>query len=120
MIMADTKKASWKKSRDYIPSAKPGCLAPHYWLDETTSLYDEFGNGFTLLILCEDDLGDISLAQEEASQTHTPLKLLHIPSQSLRDLYNATRVLIRPDQHVAWRGEKWPSTGLLTAVTGRA
>ena len=120
VIMADTKKASWKKSRDYIPSAKPGCLAPHYWLDETTSLYDEFGNGFTLLILCEDDLGDISLAQEEASQTHTPLKLLHIPSQSLRDLYNATRVLIRPDQHVAWRGEKWPSTGLLTAVTGRA
>jgi hypothetical protein len=29
---------------------------------------------------------------------------MHLPSAELRDLYEADMALIRPDQHVAWRG----------------
>ena len=34
----------------YLPSAHPGCLAPHLWLADGSSLYDHFGEGFTLLM----------------------------------------------------------------------
>ena len=34
----------------YVPSAHPGCLAPHLWLKDGSSLYDHFGDGFTLLV----------------------------------------------------------------------
>ena len=37
------------------PRAHPGCLAPHAWLADGSSLYDHFGPGFTLLML--DDAG---------------------------------------------------------------
>ena len=37
----------------YVPSAHPGCLAPHLWLNDGSSLYDHFGEGFTLLITRE-------------------------------------------------------------------
>ena len=33
----------------YVPSAHPGCLAPHAWLADGSSLYDHFGIGLTLL-----------------------------------------------------------------------
>ena len=33
----------------YMPSAHPGCLAPHLWLADGSSLYDHFGDGFTVL-----------------------------------------------------------------------
>jgi hypothetical protein len=36
---------------DYRPSACPGCLAPHAWLADGSSLYDHFGSGFTLLVV---------------------------------------------------------------------
>jgi hypothetical protein len=37
----------------------------------------------------------------------------------LVELYGAPLALIRPDQHVAWRGDAWPAVGLLGLVCGR-
>jgi hypothetical protein len=34
-------------------------------------------------------------------------------------LYEQPLTLIRPDQHVAWRGSTWPANGLFARVTGR-
>ncbi|MBA2288122.1 MAG: hypothetical protein H0W02_21825 [Ktedonobacteraceae bacterium] len=33
-----------------------------------------------------------------------PLELLELRGQTLEDLYGAPLLLVRPDQHVAWRG----------------
>ena len=41
--------ARWERSVDYVPSAIPGCRAPHRWLADGRSLFDRFGAGFTLL-----------------------------------------------------------------------
>lgn len=93
--------------RDYVPSAHPGCLAPHAWLEDGSSLYDHFGQGFTLLAVKE-----LSLEMRKG----VPLKILHQPA--LRNLYQANFTLIRPDQHVAWRGDAWDAQALEVA-TGR-
>ena len=47
----------------YVPSAHPGCLAPHLWLTDGSSLYDHFGPGFTPLITEGDERAADRLAE---------------------------------------------------------
>ncbi len=89
---------------DYRPSAHPGCLAPHVWLDETTSLYDRFGPGFTLLVLADEARSDADAIHGAAEGVGLPLTILDLRDAGLAELYGAPLALIRPDQYVAWRG----------------
>ena len=97
---------------NYTPSAAPGCRAPHIWLEQGTSidkglsLYDHFGDGFCLLKL---DL-TISTAAIEAAANKVglPLTVLAIDNPELNALYERKLALIRPDHHVAWRGDTLP------------
>jgi 2-polyprenyl-6-methoxyphenol hydroxylase-like FAD-dependent oxidoreductase len=103
----------------YLPSAHPGCLAPHLWLSDSTSLYDHFGDGFTLL-LTEGHCREAHEFAAAALETGVPLKLLALPDARLRHRYGARFALIRPDQHVAWRGDALPGDmhDLIATVTG--
>jgi 2-polyprenyl-6-methoxyphenol hydroxylase-like FAD-dependent oxidoreductase len=103
----------------YTPSAHPGCLAPHLWLADGSSLYDHFGEGFTLLV-ADGDLRDAEELAAAAARRNVPLKVLSPSDERLRDRYEARLALIRPDQHVAWRGDKLPTdiTSLIDRMTG--
>ena len=119
VIIDDGAGERWTRSRDYQPCAAPGCLAPHHWLDDDTSLYDLFGKGFTLLALGADER-QLASARDEAAATGTPLEIVERDDVALRDLYAAPLTLIRPDQHVAWRGDSWPvDQNLLRRASGR-
>lgn len=118
IIPGALKVAATSPSHEYHPSAAPGCLAPHKWLDDT-SLYDLFGSGYTLLVMDGQREDDTRRAQAEANQTGVPLTIVVLADPALASLYEATMALIRPDQYVAWRGEHWPADGLLLAVSGR-
>lgn len=93
---------------DYVPSARPGNRAPHYWMADGSSLYDHFGAGFTLLALDDFDAEPILRA---AADSGVPLEVLE-PGEpdrlKLRELYAAQAALIRSDHHVAWRGDRSP------------
>jgi 2-polyprenyl-6-methoxyphenol hydroxylase-like FAD-dependent oxidoreductase len=103
----------------YVPSAHPGCLAPHLWLADGSSLYDHFGPGFTLLATDGDTAGAHALVTA-AKAREIPLKLLAPGDERLRARYGARFALIRPDQHVGWRGDAVPDDcdGLLARLTG--
>lgn len=103
----------------YVPSAHPGCLAPHLWLADGTSLYDHFGSGFTLLATTGDGAEAAGFIAA-AARLAVPLKLLMPGDLRLRDRYGARFALIRPDQHVAWRGDLLPADAeaVLSQVTG--
>jgi 2-polyprenyl-6-methoxyphenol hydroxylase-like FAD-dependent oxidoreductase len=101
----------------YTPTARPGYLAPHAWLADGRSLYDAFGPGFTLLVAPEADEADIRAAQAQAAARRLPLQVLRPEGVDVRQLYQARLALIRPDQHVAWRGECWLPK-VLDIVTG--
>ena len=45
---------------------------------------------------------------------------LREPSRELETLYGARFAIIRPDQHIAWRGDVLPSTDVWATVTGHA
>jgi 2-polyprenyl-6-methoxyphenol hydroxylase-like FAD-dependent oxidoreductase len=105
---------------DYRPSASPGCLAPHLWLADGRSLYDCFGRDFTLLVTglgAETDVQQLRVAAEWLS---LPMKVVQLGDDRLAGLYGARLALIRPDQHVAWRGDGLdrPAAEILMVVTG--
>jgi 2-polyprenyl-6-methoxyphenol hydroxylase-like FAD-dependent oxidoreductase len=108
IIVPDGSEAPPEHFMLYTPSAHPGCLAPHLWFKDGSSLYDHFGNGFTLLVTdAREDAGVTAFAAAMA-QRKVPLKVLPSSDNRLRERYQARLALIRPDQHVAWRGDELP------------
>jgi hypothetical protein len=105
-----------------VPSSRPGHLAPHAWLHDGSSLYDHFGDGYTLLVSAGGDRSEAERAAADAVALALPLKLIQPTEGAIAALYPNRYTLIRPDQHVAWRGDAWPAAGaaLLRRVSGRA
>lgn len=107
----------------YAPSGVPGGRAPHLWLDERhgagDSLFDRLGPGFTLLSLCAVHQ-DTSAFEAAARERGIPLSVVRVHDPAARELYERDLVLVRPDQHVAWRGNRPPRDpgALLARVTG--
>ncbi len=107
----------------YTPSAVPGGRAPHLFLDppgmpHRRSLFDTFGVGFTLLRLAASapDGADLAAA---AARRGVPLVVVDLPDADARDLYGRDLALIRPDQHVCWRGNRsGDADALIARVTG--
>src|SRR3954451_21285484 len=103
---------------EYIPSAHPGARLPHTWLPDGSSVYDLLGPEFTVLQLSRD--ADPRGLVEAAARQHVPLRVVDLSSlPRLHGLYSAGLLLVRPDQHVAWRGQQVEDAeSLLAAVTG--
>jgi 2-polyprenyl-6-methoxyphenol hydroxylase-like FAD-dependent oxidoreductase len=104
----------------FEPSAHPGARLPHAWLPDGKSVYDLLGGGFTLVRL--EATANVDTLREAATRLGVPLRVLdlsHLPR--LRTLYGAALVLVRPDQHVAWRDDHVADPfGLLRRVVGAA
>lgn len=103
----------------YEPSARPGGLAPHAWMADGRSLYDAFGPDFTLLDFGEGST-DLEQAATDARSLDIPLAVVRIDEPRVAALYERRLALIRPDQHVAWRGDAWPGPAILKVASGRA
>jgi 2-polyprenyl-6-methoxyphenol hydroxylase-like FAD-dependent oxidoreductase len=89
----------------YTPSTVPGVRPPSLFLEDGQAIFDLFGHGFTLLRFDDIDVADFAAA---AAQCGMPLKIVDIREEHARALYQRDLVLIRPDHHVAWRGNAVP------------
>ena len=118
IIAYDGEAAPGYSMADFTASTVPGCRAPHFWLSDGRSLYDALGPEFTLLVL-GDDAPWQGLA-EAALALHLPLSVLELPPDEADPVYAEKLILIRPDQHVAWRGDEAPDDALrlLRMVSG--
>jgi 2-polyprenyl-6-methoxyphenol hydroxylase-like FAD-dependent oxidoreductase len=103
----------------YTPGAAPGARAPHAWLEEGVSVFDRFGRDFTLLRFDADI--DTRAFEAAARRRGVPLKVLDVSNDEVRDLYARDLALVRPDHHVAWRGNALPddAEALLARVVGQ-
>jgi 2-polyprenyl-6-methoxyphenol hydroxylase-like FAD-dependent oxidoreductase len=119
LIVADGSEAPQWTPNSYVPSAVPGSLAPHAWLDGAVSLYDTFGPWFTLLDFGPHETPETDRFLLAARNAGIPVEVVRHASPELADLYGARFALIRPDQHVAWRGDDAPVDGILELVAGR-
>jgi hypothetical protein len=101
--------------RDYVPTTWPGARLPHVWLEEGRSVHDVVGDGFALL-----RLGRSKADTSGMRALGAPLQVLPIDADAPRDVYGYDLILLRPDLHVAWRGQTPPAdpARLAALVTG--
>lgn len=118
LIAYDGEAAPVYSMDQFTPSTVPGCRTPHLWLEDGRSLYDACGSGFTLLRF--DPAIDTRTLEDAARQRRVPLAVLDVRSPEAPALYREKLVLSRPDQHVAWRGDRCPEQplGLMDRVRG--
>ena len=107
--------------RVYVPVARPGHRAPHAYLADGRSTLDLFGRGFVLLGFGADVIAAAPLI-EAAKRRSVPLGFVAIAEPEIAALYEHRLVLVRPDGHVAWRGDALPADPLrlIDVVRGAA
>ena len=95
----------------YDDDPRPGHRAPDGNVDPYGGrLFDRIGNHLALLVLTADRSVEHAFAAEAAARA-LPFTVVHLTDPVVRELYGAGNVLIRPDQHVAWRGAHLPADG---------
>jgi hypothetical protein len=104
----------------FTSSTVPGCRAPHFWMEGRRSLYDAMGRDYTLLRL--DPTVPVAGIVAAAARRGLPLAVLDATSQATPQHYRHKLVLVRPDQHIAWRGDEEPADtlNLVDLVRGAA
>jgi hypothetical protein len=93
--------------------------APHAWLPDGRSMLDLVGGDFVLLRFGEPQPDDARLVAAAAA-VGLPIGVSDVRDAPAAALYERRLVLVRPDGHVAWRGDQVPAdaAGLVDTVRG--
>ena len=103
----------------YVQTSHAGARAPHVWLADGRSTLDLFGEGFTLMRLGADAANPEPLVMA-ARARGVPLSVFETREPEVVAAYERALVLVRPDGHVAWRGDAPPldALALIDVVRG--
>jgi hypothetical protein len=74
---------------------------PSVVLEDHTPIYDRLGLWFTLVCAGTRPSG---VLVEAAARRSVPLDVLRLDEPDLITVYGRRLMLVRPDQHIAWRG----------------
>jgi 2-polyprenyl-6-methoxyphenol hydroxylase-like FAD-dependent oxidoreductase len=104
---------------EYVPTSRPGSRAPHAWVADGKSTLDLFRNKFVLLAF-NDAQSDADGLSTAAASRAVPLDVVSIDDPDIAALYERRLTLVRPDGHVAWRGDSIPADplGVIDTVRG--
>ncbi|GAA2113451.1 FAD-dependent monooxygenase [Streptomyces synnematoformans] len=93
--------------RAYTPTTWPGSRPPSLLLGDGTPLYDLFGPSFTLVDFAGG--GRAAPLLNAAAAQGVAVRHAVVPDAAARELWERDLVLLRPDHHVAWRGNAPPA-----------
>jgi len=100
-------------------SARAGHHLPAQPLSSGCNVYEELGRGFTLLAFGADE-GAVRPFEQAAISRKLPFKVLRDSYDSKRKAYEASFILVRPDQYVVWAGDAPGDVeALMDRVSGR-
>jgi hypothetical protein len=87
----------------YTPTTMPGARLPSTFLKDGSALFDRLGPWFTLVNFGGRDASPFVAA---AARAKVPLQVLSLDEPELERVYGRDALLVRPDQHIAWRGSE--------------
>ncbi len=105
-------------TRHYAPSTVPGVRLPNVYLPDGKPLHDRLGQWFTLLAVGVAPNPAFAAA---AARRGLPLIVHRLDDHGLTEIYGRQQILVRPDQHIAWRGHAVDAAGadaILRTVLG--
>lgn len=109
-------------SFDYTPTTWPGSRLPHVWLEDGKAIQDMIDPyKFTLLNLGEDR-GASRAFTDAFGKVSVPFDSISVASQAAHKVYEKDMLLLRPDMHIAWRGDSVPEnvSEVVAQVTGHS
>lgn len=89
----------------YQANARPGSRAPHLWLEDGRSTIDLLLGAKFTLIRTSGDAPKWPALEAAAQERGMPMQIATLKGPVGRKLYERNLVLVRPDGHVAWRGD---------------
>ena len=87
-------------ARDYLPSSRPGGRLPHAWLPDGRSTLDLIASDVPTLLVAAG-------YEAPALDPSVPVTVVEVPVELWSEAFAidpATCLLVRPDQHIAFRG----------------
>ena len=102
----------------YLPTTWPGARLPHVFLKDGGALYDRLGLEFTLLAFGSAETDPLKEANEKCG---LPLRIVRVAEPNLDHIFERQLLLVRSDQHIAWRGKhrfRWRDAARVNAVPG--
>lgn len=102
----------------YTPHARPGVRIPHTWLKDGRALQDVLGDWYSLLDL--DGNTETYRLEAAFAAIGAPLTVFRLDEPHMRQVYGNSLLLLRPDLHIAWRGDSLPNDAeaMAALVTG--
>ena len=99
-------------------TTRPGTRPPAVRLPDGEELFDRLGPQFTLVDFTDDATGTPLV--NSAKARGIPMTHLTVTDAAVRASWESRLVLVRPDQHIAWRTDDTPSNWdvVLDVVTG--
>lgn len=105
---------------EYVPTSRPGARLPNVWMSDGAPIQDHLGPGYTLLH-CHPGAVDGQDLADAFDALGSPMEIRDVGDlPAANDVYEKPYVLVRPDLHVAWRGDAPPRdpSALARTVTG--
>jgi 2-polyprenyl-6-methoxyphenol hydroxylase-like FAD-dependent oxidoreductase len=87
----------------YTPSTAPGARLPHVWLSPGRALFDELGSAVTVIHPRDAVARELEGIRQRAAVEGIPLTFVPMPDAPAFN--DRDYLVVRPDQHIAWRGE---------------
>ena len=85
----------------YVPTTAPGVRMPSVLMGNGTPIFDRLGPWFTLACFGKQPSEALVAA---ATRRGLPMKVTQFEEPELIRVYGSQLLLVRPDQHIAWRG----------------
>jgi 2-polyprenyl-6-methoxyphenol hydroxylase-like FAD-dependent oxidoreductase len=103
-------------ARDYLPSSRPGARLPHGWLPDGRSTLDLIAPDVPTLLVAAG-------SEAPALDPSVPVTVVEVPVELWSEAFAidpATCLLVRPDQHIAFRGPLADAPAALRAMFAAA
>lgn len=105
---------------DYLPTTWSGARLPSGMMEDGSAVFDHLAYDTFSLLVCNAELHEYAALLEAAGEVGMPINIIEIRAPHLVELFERKLLLVRPDQHVCWRGNSVPANcgALVNKVRG--